>query len=363
MEPSCGCRDKSEDKNNGLKIAITCSIKPKDLSEEEEERYAEFDSEETIDDLKEAIASSGYETIIIDTNRFSEEALREELKRKKEDISLIFNVAEGMSGEDRESLVPKICEDIGIPFTAAASKDLMITLNKSKTKDILKKNSIPTPRFQVFEDADETIQDDLAFPLIVKPLLEGSSKGLFNENLVNDKEELKRIVKKTITDYSQPALVEEFLEGREFTVSIIGCNSPAILPIVEIRFDHLPKNIHPMDSYEAKWVYDSPEFIEKSGFNPIVCPANISKELETSIKDVALKSFRALNCRDWARVDIRLDRDNIPNVLEANALPGFMKDPKKNSRLPKAAYAAGWSYEKLIKEVIRSAMERWGIKR
>jgi len=250
-----------------------------------------------------------------------------------------------------------ICEELEIPFTAAGSETLVITLNKAKTKEILENNRIATPKFQIFENEDDELLEDMKFPLLVKPLLEGSSKGLLNENLVNDNESLRKIIKKIKINYGQPAIVEEFLNGREFTVSVIGYENPIILPIVEIKFDHLPKNIHPMDSYEAKWIYDNPN----AKIDPLVCPAEIDKELENKIKEVALKTFKVLDCKDWARIDIRLDKDGVPNVLEVNALPGFMKDPKENSRLPRAAYAFGWSYRELIGEIIKSAKERYNL--
>ena len=123
-------------------------------------------------------------------------------------------------------------------------------------------------------------------------------------------------------------------------------------------FDYLPENIHHMDSYEVKWIYDNP----KSKIDPLVCPAKINKELENKIKETALKTFKVLDCKDWARIDIRMDKHNVPNVLEVNALPGFIKDPRENSRLPRAAYAQGWSYEKLTGEVLKSAIRRWNLK-
>lgn len=268
----------------------------------------------------------------------------------------MFNVAEGIEGEDREAVVPRICEELKIPFSGAGSETSVIVLNKAKAKEILLANSIPTPRFQVFENEDEELKD-LEFPLLAKPLWEGSSKGLFNENLVSDKDKLKEIIKRIKTNYNQAAIVEEFIDGREFTVSVVGYDNPVVLPIVEIRFDHLPFGIHPMDSYEAKWIYDNPN----AEHDPLVCPAEVDKELEDKIKEVALKTFKVLDCRDWARVDIRLDKNNFPHVLEVNTPPGFMKDPKENSRLPRAAYAKGWSYERLIGEVIKSAVERWDL--
>ena len=317
------------------------------------EKYAEFDSKETINDLAEAIRANGHSVEVIDVR----EDIEDILINKKNNIDLVFNVAEGLEGYDREALVPMICEELEIPFTAAGSETLVITLNKAKTKEILENNRIATPKFQIFENEDDELLEDMKFPLLVKPLLEGSSKGLLNENLVNDNESLRKIIKKIKINYGQPAIVEEFLNGREFTVSVIGYENPIILPIVEIKFDHLPKNIHPMDSYEAKWIYDNPN----AKIDPLVCPAEIDKELENKIKEVALKTFKVLDCKDWARIDIRLDKDGVPNVLEVNALPGFMKDPKENSRLPRAAYAFGWSYRELIGEIIKSAKERYNL--
>lgn len=333
-----------------MRIALTCSIKPENV--DDKEKYAEFDSKETINDLAEAIKANGHSVDVIDVK----DGLKEVLIGKKESIDLVFNVAEGLIGEEREALVPRICEELSIPFTAAGSETAIITLNKAKTKEILENNRIATPKFQVFENENEELKD-LEFPLLVKPLFEGSSKGLFNENLVNDKGSLKKIIIKILEEYKQPAIVEEFLDGREFTVSVIGYKEPIILPIVEIKFNHLPPDIHPMDSYEAKWVYDNPE----AEHDPLVCPAEVDNELENKIKETALKTFKVLNHKDWARIDIRLDKNGVPNVLEVNTPPGFMKDPKENSRLPRAAYAKGWSYEKLIGEVIKSAVGRWGI--
>jgi len=332
-----------------IRIALTCSIKPENI--EDKEKYAEFDSKETLNDLAEAIKANGHEVEVINVK----ENIRDILVEKGGDIDLVFNVAEGLEGEEREALVPKICEELNIPFTAAGSEALINTLNKGKTKEILVKNGIPTPKFQLFNNEEEEL-NDLRFPLLVKPLLEGSSKGLFNENLVNDKEKLKEIIKKIRTNYKQSVIVEEFIDGREFTVAVVNGN---VLPIVEILFDHLPSGIYPMDSYEVKWIYDDP----KKGMDPLVCPAEVDEELKKKIEEVVLKTFKVLDCKDWTRVDVRLDSDGVPNVLEVNALPGFMKDPEANSRLPKAAYALGWSYERLIGEVLKSAIERWGVKR
>jgi len=336
-----------------MRIAITCSIKPENIDEKDKEKYAEFDSRKTISDLAEAIRANNHQVEIIDVKG----DIREILEKGKGNIDLVFNVAEGLDGHDREAMVPRICEELQIPFTAAGSNTLLNTLDKAKTKEILEENGISTPRFQVFESEHNPLLEDMRFPLLVKPLLEGSSKGLFNENLVNDANSLRKIIKKIQVNYAQPAIVEEFLDGREFTVSVVGYQNPTVLPIGEIKFDHLPPNIHPMDSYESKWIYDDP----KRGIDPVVCPAKIDSKLEDKIKYIVLKTFKVLDCKDWSRIDVRLNKDGVPNILEVNALPGFMKDPLENSRLPRAAYAKGWSYEKLIGEVLSSAIKRWRI--
>jgi len=335
-----------------MKIAITCSIKPDILSEEDKEKYAEFDSRETINDLADAIKANGHDVEVIDVR----EDIKDVLMAKKDNIDLVFNVAEGMEGEEREALVPGVCEELGIPFSGAGFKTSVIVLNKAKAKDVLVNANIPTPRFQIFSDGEEELKD-LSFPLLVKPLIEGSSRGVFNENLVSNVDGLKKIVKKVVDGYKQPAIVEEFIDGREFTVSVIGYNNPIVLPIVEIRFDHLPDDIHPMESYEAKWIYDDP----KVGRDSLICPAEVSDELKKAIEENVLNTYKALDCKDWARIDVRLDKDGVPNILEVNTPPGFMKDPLENSRLPKAAYVNGWSYEKLIGEVLNSAIERWNL--
>lgn len=335
-----------------MKIALTCSIKPDNVHDDD--KYAELDSKETIQDLADAISANGNDVEIVNVLNIGEK----EIKNKLINFDLIFNVAEGLEGENREAVIPKICEEINKPFTAAGSETAIVTLNKARTKEVFVENGIPTPKSHIFVVGDEKL--NISFPVIIKPLLEGSSKGIFNENLVHNENDLRRVVKKIINKYKEPVLVEEFLEGREFTVGVIGYKNPVILPIVEVRFDFLPEGLNKMDSYEAKWIYDNPEFVEKNpDKDPLKCPADIPIELGEKIRKIVLKAYKALDCRDWSRMDIRLDSKGEPNILEVNALPGFMKDPKENSRLPKAAYAAGWSYEKLIGEVLKSAIERY----
>jgi D-alanine-D-alanine ligase len=233
-----------------------------------------------------------------------------------------------------------------------------ICLNKAKTKEILAFHKIPTPKFQLFEIGDEKLKKNLKFPLIVKPNCEGSSKGIFQNSVVKDENGLRKKIKKVIKNLNQPALVEEFLEGREFTVSLIGNNPVEVLPIVELNFSVLPKNFYPMDSYEVKWIIDNP----KNKIQTVVCPAKIEKKLEKKIKEICLKTKKVLGILDWCRIDLRLDKKGIPNVLEVNQIPGIIPDPKENSRFPLAARAAGYSYEQMLERLIKTALKRYGKK-
>jgi D-alanine-D-alanine ligase len=159
--------------------------------------------------------------------------------------------------------------------------------------------------------------------------------------------------------YGQPVLVEEFLTGAEFTCGVIGNGDEAkVLPIVAIRFDSLPEGAVPVYGYEAKWIWDTPE-------NPLdifECPAQVSEELRQRIEAVTLAAYHAVGCRDWARLDVRLDGAGQPHVLEINPLPGILPDPKENSCLPKAARAIGWSYDELIQACLLAGARRQGVR-
>ena len=161
-------------------------------------------------------------------------------------------------------------------------------------------------------------------------------------------------VKYVIKHYNQPALVEEFCEGREFTVGIIGNSPSRLLPIVEITFDHIPAEIHPFDSHEVKWTYDNPE----SDIDPLICPAPLLPKLRSMIEKIALDTFLALGCDDFCRIDIRLDSNGIPNVLDVNALPGLIPDPRQNSRFPRACFTAGMTYDEMILTMLEAGLKR-----
>lgn len=315
------------------------------------DEYAEWDTWETINAVKDAL--SIYHNVILieaDENAF------DKLKTYRPDI--VFNIAEGKNGYSRESQIPAILEMLNIPFTGSDSLTLGISLDKSRTKEILSYYNIPNSKFFVCENLSQLNGNNLNFPLFVKPICEGSSKGIFETSLTNDVNELKNEIERVVETYNQPALVEEFLPGREFTVAILGNgNQTKVLPIIEVRFDKYPAGVKPIYSYESKWILDTKE----NDFDVFDCPAQLDNELEKKIIDNCLRTYKVLRCKDWSRIDVRLDRNGNPNIIEINPLPGIMPDPKENSSFPKAARAAGISYEDMINQVLLSACKRYNL--
>jgi D-alanine-D-alanine ligase len=230
-------------------------------------------------------------------------------------------------------------------------------LDKSRTKEVLAYHNLPTPRFRVLSEKQFSF-NSLHYPLLVKPLYEGSSIGIRNDSIVATPKAMSEKVAWVLDRYQEPALVEEYLPGREFTVAVLGNGEHArLLPIVEIKFDSLPPGVSPIYSYEAKWIWDETD-------NPLEifeCPADISPDLEKEIGEIALRAYHALRCRDWCRIDLRLDASNKPHIIELNPLPGILPRPEQNSCFPKAARAAGLTYNQLVLMVLDSACRRYGI--
>jgi D-alanine-D-alanine ligase len=346
------CPPESEKKSDDkMRIAVVFNLKKELLESQPEDAYAEFDEINVPLAIKNALQKKGYIAELVEANENFFE------KMKSGNYDFVFNIAEGLNNGARESQVPAILDMLGIPYTGSGVLTQAITLDKTKTKEILIYHGVPTPRFQLFNHWDEKISSDISFPLFVKPNAEGSSKGIRNNSLVNNEKELKKLVKHLITTYKQPALAEEYLEGREFTVSVLGNNPPRVMPIVEVTFDYLPSGVNKFDSYEVKWYWDNPT----NPIDPIVCPAKIDNELKKRIEEVALRTFKVLGIVDLCRMDMRLDKEGIPRVIDVNALPGMMPDPLENSRFPKACYTAGMSYEKIINTVLKEAMRRYGL--
>jgi D-alanine-D-alanine ligase len=324
--------------------------------------YAEWDSATTIDAV--ASALSAYGTII---RLEADQDFPERLRAERPDI--VFNIAEGLHGTNREAHVPAICEFFDIPYSGSDPFTLSLCLHKAKTKDFLSAHGIPNAPYVLIEN--EAQLDALVrgahprfslpasrFPLFVKPVQEGSSKGITEKNFVTNASQLREQGLFLLATYKQPVIVETFLTGAEFTCGVLGNGETArVLPLVGMNFSSLPTGAIPIYGYEAKWIWDVPS-------NPLEifeCPAKIEPSLTRAIDDVVLRAYRVLGCRDWSRIDVRLDNDGVPNVVEVNPLPGILPNPADNSCLPKAARAAGMDYDQLIQAALLAAAARHGL--
>ncbi len=316
------------------------------------DEFAEWDSPETIAAVESALRKIG-KVVRLEAN----EEFPDQLRSTRPDI--VFNIAEGLNGVNREAHVPAICEFYGIPYSGSDPFTLSLCLDKARTKETLAFRHIATAPFTVVESADDLQKARaLPLPLFVKPVHEGSSKGITDRNLCWDYEQLDRQTRYLLETYRQPVLVELYLPGKEFTCGVLGNGGEAVvLPIVGMNFETLPAGALPIYSFDAKFVWDRPE-------NPLdifECPAKVSPSLKSAIESTVLAAYNAVGCRDWARVDIRLDGAGVPNLIEVNPLPGILPQPEDNSCLPKAARAAGIGYDELIQSCLRHAAARQGV--
>ena len=313
--------------------------------------YAEWDTWETITALKNALEQFHVVTLI----EANEDAF-EKFRELRPDI--VFNIAEGAYGVSREAQIPAMLDMLQIPYTGSDALTLGICLDKARTKEILSYYGIPNAKFKVADSIDDVNNLSFDFPVMVKPVCEGSSKGIYSSSFVRNEEELYSEVNRITNGYNQPALIEEFLPGREFTIAVLGNGSDIrILPIIEIKYDRYPEGVLPLYSYEAKWILDTKE----NDFDVFDCPANLDPGLETKIKNIVLDTYNVLKCKDWSRVDVRLDKNGEPSIIEINPLPGIIPDPTENSSYPKAARAAGMTYDQMINSVLYAAAKRYNL--
>ncbi len=322
-----------------------------------EDLYAEWDAPETIDAVRHALES--HPDVEVEVIEAVPDRAIDRLLIK--DFDIVFNLAEGFIGAAREAQFPALLEMLGIPYTGSGPLALAIALDKARTKEILSYHGIPVARFITTITPVASIHSYLPgsdFPFIVKPISEGSSKGIRNSSFVTNLDELNHEIERIAGEYQQPALVEEFLPGREFTVAVLGSGDKArVLPIVEINFGELPPEANSIYSYEAKWIYD----VSENPLNIFTCPADVPAKLKDEIEAVVLRAYEVLECRDWARVDVRLDGRGRANIIEINPLPGILPNPEENSCYPKAARAAGLTYEAMLLSVLKSGCDRYGI--
>lgn len=301
---------------------------------------AEFDHPSTVEVIASAIQSCGFKVEKIGNVA----KLLEKIDNLGVDI--VFNISEGISGRNRESQVPIVLEMTGIPFVGSDALTLGLTLDKIMAKKIFIAEDIPTPKFFEAKSSDNLLNTDhLKFPLIVKPRFEGSSKGLSDASRVENMDELKKQVEYIIDIYKQPALIEEFVSGQEFTAAIVGNEPAQVMPLVQIKIDGRLKLNDKFYTF-ARITSDRLEYI---------CPARINQDLKTRISDLALKAYTAVECRDFGRIDFRVDNKGNPYILEINPLPSLSTEDV----FMVVAKEMGISYEEIIGRILDSALKRY----
>lgn len=276
----------------------------------------------------------------------------EMLDRVRPDV--VFNLAEAIGGDEHhEPLVAHLLEFHGVRFTGGGSRALTDSNDKHRAKQILAAEGVPVPDSYVVRSLGELKELDLYFPVIVKPVNENASLGITPASVVHDADHLVEPVRHVLEKYRQPALVERYIEGREFNVSVMGNDEPWVLPIAEIDYSQLPAGYPKILFYEAKWIEDSPLYLK----TPAVCPArNVSPKLAERLTDVSRRAYQALGCQGYARVDIRVSRAGRPYVIEVNCNPSLSPD----AGFARSARHAGLEYSSLVDRIVSYAVEKGG---
>jgi len=313
------------------------------------DKYAEFDKEETIVVIENALKEGGHQVIRIGNGK----KLLDFLVGKKEKVDIIFNIAEGINFRSREAQVPAILDLLEVPYVGSDPLTQALTLDKLMAKKIVAYHGLPTPKFLLVNEMSDLKnfnsprlgEAGLSFPVIVKLRYEGTSKGLDKNALVNNFRKLKERVQWAIETYRQPVLIEEFIKGKEFTVGIIGNEKPEVLPVVQIAI------YGKLDLGEEFYIHS---FVESTGVE-YICPAKISSELDRKIQELAKRCYRVLECRDFGRIDIRTDENDNPYFLECNPLPSLALV----DIWPITARQIGLTYNQMINKILSFASARY----
>jgi D-alanine-D-alanine ligase len=304
----------------------------------------EWYPQETIQRAVTALEKAGHEVNLIPADRLLLAKLKKFLKglSKRRPNGIVLNMALGIQGKCRYTHVPAMLEAAGVPYTGSSPLGHILALDKVVAKQIFNASGLPTPNHQVFSDPDQRV-GNLQFPLIVKPRGEAASFGL---RIVESEVALKEAVDNVLTDFKQTALVEEFIEGREMNVGVLGNNPPEAFPVLELLLGGENNKVY---THEAKFAKSARKKARK------VCPADLPAETAAYLRKLAIQAFQVLHVYDFARVDFRLDAYNQPYVLEVNSMASL----NPGSSFVYGARAAGYTYDRLINRIAEVACERY----
>jgi len=320
-------------------------------AEADPENKAREDVKDVANDILRILSGGGFETtgLGVTNDVAAAMATLNEIRP-----NAVFNLCESIHGDNRfESLMPLLMDLANIPYTGSCPFGLSLALRKEVVKDVLRSRNVPVPRGRLIGAVEECAALEQTFPLIVKPAREDASVGISSGSVVSDVPALEKRVAHVLANYRQPALVEEFIAGREIYVSVLERidQEPQTFPFFEIDFSDMPDDRPKIVSFEGKWVEDS---IEYKGTRPVRCE-KLAPELRARVAKTALDAFRAVGLRDYARMDIRLSPDGVPYVIDVN--PNCDLSDLAGG-FSKAAKAAGLSYRELIVRIIGLALAR-----
>ncbi|MBI2856929.1 MAG: D-alanine--D-alanine ligase [Chloroflexi bacterium] len=329
-----------------MKIGLAYDLKEEVAisADQPEDALEEYDSVETVAGLTTALEAAGHHVIKLGGGR---PFLSRILERG---VDFVFNIAEGRGGyKGRESQVPSVLEMLDVPYSGSDPVCLAVCLDKPLTKTLVGAAGIRTPTWRVVasrKDLEAPTWDNFPFPAFVKPAHEGSSKGVRRSSRVTSAEQMVVLVSRLLADYRQPVMVEEFVDGDEVTVGIVGNQPPVIVSIMRV----LPREKGDYFVYSLEVKRDWENLVEYE------CPARLASQTLRAIEGASLKAFDLLGCRDFARLDFRVDHVGTPYFLEINPLAGL--NPR-SSDLPIMARKMGWTYERLVAAILQAALERY----
>ena len=335
----------------GKKLAFLYNVRHKYPDPKNPATFNEtdFDDPETIEAIVKHLKNICFDVLPIECDTNAEKILNSE----KDNIGFVFNYSEEVFGSSPKIYMAEILEKIGLPFSGCSSEIQRLIIDKGKMKKVLISKNVPTLPFQIFKSPDEKLDGKLDFPVIVKPIARGSSAGITNKSVVHDAKSLSEQIKFVLDTFSEPAIVEPFVEGREFSVGMIG-NPPEFLPIIEPKHEALPKNYYHIDSLEVKWLLE-----EELGENYFNCPAKVDANVKADIEKACLAAWNALNIRDFCRIDLRMNEKGDLYVLDVNSPPGLIPpEITTTSYLPMASRAKGIDYDQVILKIIEAGLER-----
>ena len=327
-----------------MRVGLAYNVKPIDLpSHLPEDAFEEYDSEATVGHICDALSQLGHEVFRLPADNHFPDAVR------KAPVDIVFNIAEGKGGRCREAHVPAVLEMLGVPYVGSDPLTLSITLDKPIAKKLAAHEGFSTPPFRTYRNADELTEWPFSFPVIVKPVFEGSSKGVRLSSRAADLDQAREMVRFVTESYGQEAIVEAFVPGAEVTVGVLGNNPPRIVGMMEI----VPRLVRPSEfvySLEVKRDWENQVFYR--------VPPVLPEPLPSRIGHCALGIYKALGCLDFARIDFRIDSDGAPQFIECNPLPGLSPG---YGDLPIMAQRMGIPYISLIDEILSHAVVRLGL--